>query len=83
MKIKMRAGNIILACRQYETQREAFKVSMLKIADSEERMWMDIRKNSQDEIFYNLKQMALYAEQSEYPYLIINQKEFNIMEKYL
>jgi len=83
MKIKMRAEAIILACEQYETRREAFKLSMAQIADSEERMWMDIRRNFQDELFDNLKQMALYAEQSEYPYLIINEKEFNEMEKYL
>jgi len=83
MKMKMRAESIVLACRQYERQREAFKVSLTEIIDTEEIMWMDIRKNSQDKLFKNLKQMALYAEQSEYPYLIINEKEFNSMEKYL
>jgi hypothetical protein len=83
MKMKIRADIVIIVCKQYEEQRDAFKVSMAEIADSEERLWMDIRRNNDDRFFENIKKMAIYAEQSEYPYIIINEKEFNLLDRFL
>jgi len=46
-------------------------------------MWSQIKENRDDDFFINLKRMAEYAEQSEYPYLIVSVNEFNRMETYL
>ena len=83
MKLKMKARDILLACNMYESEREQHKRDIYTLVDADDIMWNQIRDNMKDEFFISAKKMAEYAEQSEYPYLIINQKEFNKMEKYL
>ena len=83
MKLKMRVSDILLACDQYRKTRESNKIDFDAIDDADDYMWSQIKENRDDDFFINLKRMAEYAEQSEYPYLIVSVNEFNRMETYL
>ncbi|RLA62114.1 MAG: hypothetical protein DRQ78_08260 [Epsilonproteobacteria bacterium] len=83
MKLKMRVSDILLACDQYRKTREVNQRDLYDLLDADDIMWSQIKENRDDDFFINLKRMAEYAEQSEYPYLIVSVNEFNRMETYL
>lgn len=82
MRIKMRADDILLACNQFVEARRIQKTELCNLVDSDDILWHQIRENRDDKFFLSLFQMAQYAEQSEYPYISLNEKEFNKLRKY-
>jgi len=82
MRIKIRAKDVINVCEKYEAYIELNNKNVKRIINSDDT-FNEICYLCKESFFVNIKHMAEYADNSNFPYLIINQKEFNKMEKYL